>query len=245
MHGETTDNCGLGNPLAGLPVVGPYLASLPGFYPCCPVGSCPHTNSYARAKLANVLMAQELQLRFNAHAYAAGGSAKGLRRLVTAAIHPGMVQANIHDFFSNPLTNWYMRSREEAARLIVYAALENSFLPGSYVDAMCQPADLVGLRNHNRGFDMHAAAFPIVKKMLFYAEAVHDKQEAPYMIQADVWKRRTLVFPPPELDSAASEEDLMLQKSFPTTGLAEELNNTMQKFYDVCTRSRHQILMLN
>jgi hypothetical protein len=105
-----------------------------------------------------------------------------------------------------------MRSREEAARLIVYATLENSFLPGSYVDGMCQPADLVGIRTHNRGFDMHAAAFPVVKKMLFYAEAVHDKLEARYLIQADVWKHRTLMFPPPVLDSTASEEELLLQK---------------------------------
>lgn len=212
MNGEITDNCGLCNPLGSVPYVGKYLAMLPDFCPCCPVGSCPYTNSYSRAKLANVLMAQELQLRYNAYAYASGGSAKGLRRLVTAAVHPGMVQANIASFFANPLTNWFMRTPDEAGRLLVYAALENSFIPGSFVDAMGQSADLVGLRTDNRGLDMHAAAFPEVKKMLFYAEAVHYSYQVPYIMQAEAWKHRTLLFPPPALNGSADEDTLLQQK---------------------------------
>jgi NAD(P)-dependent dehydrogenase (short-subunit alcohol dehydrogenase family) len=201
MNGEMTDNCGFYNPLAQLPYVGGIFAALPDFAPCCPIGNCPHSNSYARAKLANVLMAQELQLRYDAHAYAKGGAKAGQRRLVTAAIHPGMVQANIHEFFSNPLTNWFMRSREEAARLVVYATLENSFMPGSYIDGMCNAMDLTGFRANNAGLETHAAAFPVVRRMQWLAEAVNFDSIIRYVFQADLWMRRTLIFPEPAISN--------------------------------------------
>lgn len=53
LRGELTDNC----PSTG-------LLSLS----CCPFMRCPHTNGYARAKLANVLHAVELQRRLDEYA---------------------------------------------------------------------------------------------------------------------------------------------------------------------------------
>jgi NAD(P)-dependent dehydrogenase (short-subunit alcohol dehydrogenase family) len=50
LHGELTDNCGMTGP--------------GGLLPCCPLLACPFTNGYARAKLANLLHAQELQLQY-------------------------------------------------------------------------------------------------------------------------------------------------------------------------------------
>ena len=49
-HGELTDNC---------PTILHVLS-------CCPALACPHTNGYARAKLANILHAMELQKHFEA-----------------------------------------------------------------------------------------------------------------------------------------------------------------------------------
>jgi NAD(P)-dependent dehydrogenase (short-subunit alcohol dehydrogenase family) len=48
LHGEITDNCGS---------IGYSQLTVS----CCPVMYCPHTNGYARAKLANVMHAKELQ----------------------------------------------------------------------------------------------------------------------------------------------------------------------------------------
>ena len=56
---------------------------------------------------------------------------------------------NIHPLFSNDLTNFYMRSHDEAAKLVVYAALEDSFIPGSYIDAQGTPHDLFEYFNGN------------------------------------------------------------------------------------------------
>ena len=49
-HGEVTDNC----------------PNVLRFISCCPALACPHTNGYARAKLANILHAMELQKHFEA-----------------------------------------------------------------------------------------------------------------------------------------------------------------------------------
>ncbi len=203
LHGELTDNCGLGNPLAELPWgLGRVFSSLPAFMPCCPVGSCPHTNSYARSKLANVLMAQELQLRFDGYAYSKGGNTKegdrkGVRRVVTASIHPGTVQANIHDVFSNPWTNWFMRSAEEAARILVYATLENDFVPGSFVDSMCRATDLTDWATASYGLELHAETFPKVKRMQWFAEAKNDRHTPSWILQKAHWQSRSFLFPSP------------------------------------------------
>ena len=135
------------------------------------------------SKLANVLMAQELQSRYDGYAYSKGGAEKGVRRIVTASIHPGTVQANIHEMFSNPWTNWYMRSAEEAARILVYATLENSFLPGSYIDSMCRPSDLVDWAEASSMGWTCAEAFPDVKKMLWFAEARNSRRPQSTLLQ--------------------------------------------------------------
>ena len=53
LRGEITDNCG--------------VLALPFSMPinCCPMFACPHTNGYARAKLANILHILELQRRLD------------------------------------------------------------------------------------------------------------------------------------------------------------------------------------
>lgn len=57
-HGEVTDNC-------------PTFLHV---ISCCPALACPHTNGYARAKLANVLHTMELQKHFDAGYISAASS---------------------------------------------------------------------------------------------------------------------------------------------------------------------------
>lgn len=216
FHGEHTDNCGLCNPLATMfgSSVGSLLAFIPPFIPCCPIGKCPHTNSYARSKLANVLMAQELQSRYDGYAYGKGGARKGVRRIVTASIHPGTVQANIHEVFSNPWTNWFMRSAEEAARIIIYATLENNFLPGSFIDSMSRPGDMTDWAQASHGLEVHAEAFPDVKKLQWFAEAKNSRHSPPQILQKSLWQSRTLMFPPPVMRESRQEDIDREKKEF-------------------------------
>lgn len=53
LRGEITDNCGV--------MALPFSKSIS----CCPMFACPHTNGYARAKLANILHILELQRRLD------------------------------------------------------------------------------------------------------------------------------------------------------------------------------------
>jgi len=176
LHGEHVDNCGT------------YMLGLP----CCPIGACPHTNGYARSKLANVLTAYELQKRVDAYALSLPASSRP-RRLVSSSLHPGAVATNIHPVFSNPLSNWPMRSPLEAARLVVYAALEDLYIPGSYIDSMSRPHDLFGYfdsflhEKGNRhssagagdGIVAHTAAWPTAEKLPFYRAGVTEITRTP------------------------------------------------------------------
>jgi NAD(P)-dependent dehydrogenase (short-subunit alcohol dehydrogenase family) len=128
LHGELIDNC-------------------PVHLPCCPIGSCPNTNSYARAKLSNLLHSYELQKKIDN--YAINKPIDTVRRIVTSSLHPGAVATNIHPFFSNKLTNWAMRSSMEAASIVVYAAMEDKFVPSSFIDSTCRPHDLFEYFNLN------------------------------------------------------------------------------------------------
>ena len=53
LRGEITDNCGV------------LASAFPVSINCCPMFACPHTNGYARAKLANILHIMELQRRID------------------------------------------------------------------------------------------------------------------------------------------------------------------------------------
>lgn len=167
LHGEGVDNC---------------QTSAWGL-PCCPIGACPHTNGYARAKLANVLTAYELQKRVDAHALSLPAAHRP-RRLVSSSLHPGAVATNIHPVFSSRVTNWPMRSSLQAARLVIYAALEDYYIPGSYIDSMSRPHDLFGYFDSfeddegGEGISSHVAAWPTAKELPFYRAGVTEITQA-------------------------------------------------------------------
>ena len=176
LRGEQIDNC------ASKPLL-PWFEPLRGLaLPCCPIGACPHTNAYARSKLANVLAAYELQKRSDQHA-SEQPKERRPRRIVTAVLHPGAVATNIHPLFSSSYSNWGMRSSLEAARLVVYAALEDSFVPGSYIDSMSVPHDLFGYFDshtdivsseacsNTSGIARHIAAWPHASTLPFFSAA--------------------------------------------------------------------------
>mmetsp|Transcript_5067 Transcript_5067/g.5191 ORF Transcript_5067/g.5191 Transcript_5067/m.5191 type:complete len:500 (+) Transcript_5067:123-1622(+) len=147
LAGEMTDNC---------ENFGPY-----DMFNCCPFQSCPVTNGYARAKLANVLHINELQLHLDSNAVQLirnGYTAP--RRVVTASLHPGSVSTNIHwslDTFSK-----LMRTSAEAAHVILHAIQSDDFVPGAYIDAMMQSHDLQKYRKLH--LPTHLEAFPDISK---------------------------------------------------------------------------------
>ena len=149
-HGEITDNCGNFGP--------------GGVFPCCPIGRCPNTNGYGRAKLANVLHLHELQRRVDELAVRRGGSLRQ-RRLVTASLHPGGVHTNIHPFLASSLSSIVLRSPEEASRIIMSALLSDAFVPGSFLDAMGRAHDLQDFRSLH--LEQHLKAFPEAQDMSF------------------------------------------------------------------------------
>jgi len=156
LHGELIDNCDPNSV-------------------CCPVGHCPDGNSYARAKLSNVLHTYELQKRIDAHAYTHNAKSSGkVRRVVTAAMHPGAVATNIHPVFSNSLTNWPMRAHLEAARIVVYAAMENTFIPSSFIDAQVKPHDLFQYYSSQGELETHFEAWPEAQRLQFSAAAENE-----------------------------------------------------------------------
>lgn len=121
LQGEITDNC---------PTI--YMAR--GYVPvyCCPMLACPHTNGYARAKLANILHAFELQRRIDT----LSGSASKKRRVVVSSLHPGAVSSEIHPFLKHPLIKPLLRSPLQAANVVLRGVFGDDFVPSSYFDAM-------------------------------------------------------------------------------------------------------------
>lgn len=67
-----------------------------------------------------------------------------VKRLVTAVVHPGTVHTDIHPMLGSYLMKPFLRSAEQAANLVVYAALSEDFVPSSYIDALGFPHDLQG-----------------------------------------------------------------------------------------------------
>lgn len=171
---EVTDNCGK-----------------IGSVDCCPLLACPNTNGYARAKLANVLHAYELQRRVDEyilHNSGGSGPSKNYRRLVTASLHPGSVSTNINDL--SRLLSFFLRTSDQAAHIILHAVLDDSFIPGSYLDGMRRPHDLFGHQEHH--LSKHFAAFPAVKNLPFGTAKSADNR---FSLHRFVWDRQPLIVP--------------------------------------------------
>jgi hypothetical protein len=111
FKGEYVDNCG---------TTGPF-----DLISCCPALRCPHTNGYSRAKLANILHAQELQRRTDLQ-----GLKKNNRMLLAYSLHPGVVSTNIHPFLSSKLMSLILRSSYDAAFVALHAILSDNIMPG-------------------------------------------------------------------------------------------------------------------
>ena len=111
FKGEYVDNCG---------TTGPF-----DLISCCPSLRCPHTNGYSRAKLANILHAQELQRRSDLQ-----GLKKNNRMLLAYSLHPGVVTTNIHPFLSSKLMGLVLRSSYDAAFVALHAILSDNIIPG-------------------------------------------------------------------------------------------------------------------
>lgn len=156
FFGEVTDNC---------PSMGLF-----NLISCCPAFRCPHTNGYARAKLANILHVHELQRRhdekaskrviFNKH-----------RRVVTATVHPGSFQSNIlsQTIIGSILNrfnilSYFLRSSYQASYVILHAIMSDNFVPGSYIDAMKESHNLA-----NYNVSQHLKAYPTAASKAFHS----------------------------------------------------------------------------
>jgi NAD(P)-dependent dehydrogenase (short-subunit alcohol dehydrogenase family) len=145
LKAELTDNCD---------AIGPFK-----LLNCCPLMKCPVTNGYARAKLANLLHAFELQRRSDLNALQL--SQEGLeapRRIVTSVLHPGSVRTGIH--WSLEAFGQFLRTSDQAAHLILHAIQSDLYLPGSYMDCMGTTHDLFNYREEH--LQVHLKAYPSV-----------------------------------------------------------------------------------
>ena len=198
LRGEITDNC-------------PYL-----FYdlvPCCPLLSCPLTNGYARAKLANVLHVNELQRRVDEMALAEKqlGSGHKLRRFVASSLHPGSVASNIHPFFASKLTSALLRSADEAAKVVMYALQHDTYVPGSYIDSMAKSHDLFNYRG--RFLESHFLAHPESRSLQFATNTqatltTTGSGSSEYTFDQMVWSRKSLLARAPGFDASSTSTSL-------------------------------------
>jgi len=157
FFGEITDNCAS---------IGPF-----GLVSCCPAFRCPHTNGYARGKLANMLHMQELQRRYDEKASKRILFNK-FRRVVTATVHPGSFQSNIlsHSSIGSLLNRFnvlshLLRSSYQASYVVLHAIMSDKFVPGSYIDAMKESHNFAGYNA-----SQHVKAFPAAKAKAFHTE---------------------------------------------------------------------------
>lgn len=198
FSGELTDNC---------VNYGPF-----NFFNCCPLHQCPVTNGYARAKLANILHIHELQRHLDEDALQLvrdGGEAP--RRVVTSVLHPGTVATDIH--WSMHALAKLMRSKEEAAYVILHAIQSDQYLPGSYIDCMGRPHDLQGYRENH--LPVHIKAFPDVKDL-----------GLPFLRPPaiDIFSLDLYFFKSKSLIASVSKRDL----HFPTSAVAARLWNASE-----------------
>ena len=178
---EITDNCGL----------------VPGFevLECCPLFACPNTNGYARAKLANTMHAYELQRRvddFSLQHSGGTGPSKAHRRLVTASLHPGSVNTNIHAFLSSKITAMFLRSSDQAAHVILHAILDDSFVPSAFIDAMRNSHDLFSYRDNH--LYKHTSAFPAAKNLPFFSDKSYVSRSR-WTLHGIWWNNQAMIQP--------------------------------------------------
>jgi hypothetical protein len=185
LQREVTDNCG---------TFGPYDLGQ-----CCPMMACPLTNGYARAKLANTMHAFELQRRVDDYVFHHLGTGvfnpKSFRRLVTASLHPGTVGTHISWFLDAPLVSPFLRSPDQAAYVVLHAILDDSYVPGSHIDAMLHGHDLFGFQaKHLR---RHFELFPEAQSM--------DLSDDTYTLHRQWWRVQSLVQPSVAFNSENSD----------------------------------------
>ncbi len=176
LKGEITNNC---------PLYGPFeLIS------CCPLNACPNTNGYARAKLSNVLHAQELQRRFDEHVNSSLYNIfpKHYRRLVTASLHPGTVSTNIAPILKYSPS--FTRGSDDGGLVILHAIIDDSYIPSSFIDEMLNAHDLMDHRETHLG--MHLSGYPEANELPFAkgSSAEH------FSFHKFLWNLQTFVVPP-------------------------------------------------
>jgi len=190
LNSEITDNCGK---ISGVE--------------CCPMLACPHTNGYARAKLANIMHAYELQRRVDEHLTASAkssGVSKKYRRLVTSSLHPGSVHTNISSFLASNIIALFLRSSDQAAHIILRAILEDFFVPSSYLDGMGHAHDLFNYQENH--LEKHYKAFPEARALPFGAVKPTDDRLS---LQRFVWNTRSVISP---INATAARVELNYRK---------------------------------
>jgi NAD(P)-dependent dehydrogenase (short-subunit alcohol dehydrogenase family) len=190
---EITDNCGM-----------------TGSVECCPFLACPNTNGYARAKLANAMHTYELQRRVDEyilqHSSNGAGPSKTYRRLVAASLHPGSVSTGIHGFLAAPAMAMFLRSPEQAAHVILHAILDDSFVPGAYIDAMRVSHDLFAYRTNH--LHKHTAAFPATRHLPFYTDKTSGDRVTLHSL---LWSRQAVIWPAvdPDVNQTGTHQDVL------------------------------------
>ena len=203
LKGEITDNCGYWDPF--------HLV------PCCPIMNCPHTNGYARAKLANVMHAYELQKRIDDMVVKGKGSKKNQRRIVTASLMPGVVHTNILTFstFITSFLKQFFRSNDDSAYIVTKAILSNDFIPTSYIDGIGKDHDLF---NYKDAISNHFQAFPQAKSLPFaslvFSVSQHyaNYKANKYNVANMLWSYKPFIF---ERDFNVFDHDLDHDKERP------------------------------
>eukprot|EP01040_Poterioochromonas_malhamensis_P006812 gene6812-7343_t len=146
FNGEFTDNC----------------QKKYGVFPCCPLSACPHTNGYARAKLANILHMQELQRRYDDYVYNYRQNHPEVkedlpfRRIITSSLNPGTVSTNIASFLKYSFL--FIRDIDDAAWVIMDAVFSNEYIPSSFLDTMKGKHDFISYGKY--GLEKHLDNYP-------------------------------------------------------------------------------------
>jgi len=185
----------------------------------CPLGLCPISNCYARAKLANVLHARELQRFVDDKVISCRKKNKTLiirdfevgnnsdnhfRRVLTASLHPGSVHSKtfpIPDFI-RLLFFPFFRADDDAGYVLLHAVLDDTFTPGSYIDAMKQHHHLGSIEDTHQILLRHSQAYPVDSLNTSLSAASNMWFNIPQMM----WMRDRFVSPLKEGDNITSDE---------------------------------------
>ena len=144
LSNEMTDNCG-------------------AYKLCCPLGKCPFTNGYGRAKLSNMLHMFSVQYSTDVKSF---NRINSHRRIVTSSLHPGEVTTNILGEGTLNIFSLFLRSIDQSAYVILHAIMSDSYVPSSYIDGMKVPHDIFEYSN-NYLKKYHFRAFPYTESKKF------------------------------------------------------------------------------